>query len=253
MKRIVPLVALAAFAATALFGGLTASPAYAFDPPWPGGIPWPTTVPWPTASPLTIGVPWSPPIQSYPAYVTTPVPPVVALPVAGSIPLPPVVVAGSVPSPANPSASYPAASSVAPPMPDAPGGSTQETAYIAGDTWRTLGGGGVVWYRVGASGEHMDVWLDASPHIGVSMSIFAPNGGVEPIGRGTPFNADPTRLLWSGGHWSGSGYWYARITNSSPVSVQYRVTSSQQDISNKTCWSYWEYIGTMPVYWTKCE
>jgi hypothetical protein len=63
MRKTVPLIVLAAFAVLVLLSGLTASPAYAFDPPWPSGIPWPTTVPWPTANPLTIGVPWSPPTQ----------------------------------------------------------------------------------------------------------------------------------------------------------------------------------------------
>jgi hypothetical protein len=101
----------------------------------------------------------------------------------------------------------------------------------------------------------MDVWLDATPHTGVSMAIFAPNGGDHPIGHGTPFNADPTRLLWSGGHWDGDGYWYALIVNSNPVPVQYRVTSSQQDISNRSCFSYWENYATssVPVYWTECN
>ena len=275
MKRIIPFIVFAVFALIISLAGLPASPAYAFDPPWPGGIPWPTTVAWPTASPLTIGVPWSPPSQSFPVYVATPVPPAPALqvtgplplpsvapavPVAGALPLPPVVGSGSGPLPpiassSNVAPSSVAPSSVAPSLPDSSGGSTQATAYLAGDTWRTLGAGGVVWYRVGASGEHMDVWLDATPHAGVSMAIFAPNGGDHPIGQGTPFNADPTRLLWSGGHWDGGGYWYARITNSNPVSVQYRVTSSQQDIGNRSCFSYWEYLvnSPNPVYWTECN
>lgn len=253
MKRIVPLLMLAAFAFAVLLVGLPASSAYAFDPPWPAGLPWPTTVPWPSASPLTIGVPWSPSAQAFPVYVATPVPPAVTFPLAGPSPVPPVVVSGSVLPPFVRPSSDIAASSVAPPIQNIPGGSTIATAYVAGDTWRTLGVGGVAWYRIGASGEHMDVWLDASPQNGVSMSIFAPNGGDHPIGQGTSYNADPTRLFWAGGHWNGDGYWYARITNNSPVSVLYRVTSSQQDISNRSCWSYWEHIGSAPVYWTECN
>ena len=254
MKKIVPLVVLAALAfIVLLLGDLTASPVYAFDPPWPGGIPWPTTVPWPTANPLTIGVPWSPPGQSLPVYAATPLPAANVLPAAEPSPLPPVNLANNVPLPPLSAASNSPVYGVAPTLPDSSGGATQATAYLADNTWRTLSAGGVVWYRVGASGEHMEVWLDATPHSGVSMAIFAPNGGDHPIGQGTPFNADPTRLVWSGGHWSGGGYWYARITNSNPTSVQYRVSSSEQDISNKSCFSYWETIGTSPVYWTECN
>ena len=99
----------------------------------------------------------------------------------------------------------------------------------------------------------MDVWLDANPLGGVSMAIYAPNGSDTPIGRGTPDNSNPPRLVWSGGHWQGEDNWYALITNSNPVPVQYRIQSTARDISNKTCFSYWEYIGTALVYWTKCD
>ena len=266
MKRIIPLIMLAVFVVVVLFTSLPASPAYAFDPPWPAGLPWPTTVPWPTANPLTIGVPWSPSAQSFPVYVTTPVPPAVTLPVPRPLPIPPVIVSGGapqpaippvvvsagVPQPAIPPSSNSVAPSIAPPMLDS-GGSTKASAYVAGDNWRSLSAGASAWYRIGTSGEHMDVWLDASPHTGVSMAIFAPDGGDRPIGQGSPFNADPTRLFWSGGHWSGDGFWYARISNDSPVSVLYRVTSSQQDISNRSCFSYWEHIRTALVYWTECN
>jgi len=99
----------------------------------------------------------------------------------------------------------------------------------------------------------MDVWLDAVPQSGVRMAIYAPESSDQPVGVGTPDKADPTRLLWSGGHWSGEGAWYALITNDNTAAVQYRVISNQQDIGKKTCWSYWEYIGENPVYWTKCQ
>ncbi len=271
MKRIVPQFVLAALAVTVLLAGKPASSAYAFDPPWPAGIPWPTTVPWPTASPLKLGVPWSPSYQTYPVYVVTPVPSAAAPVVAAPLPLPPVVVSSSVPAP-SPLPPVVVSSGLAAPLPPvippsnnpAPangvtsdanslGGSTRDSALVPGDTWRSLDAGANVWYRIGSSGDHMDVWLDATPRTGVGMTIYAPNGSDQPVGRGTPHNADPTRLVWSGGHWSGDGYWYALITNSNPISIQYRVTSTQQDITNKTCWSYWEYIGSNPVYWTKCQ
>ena len=281
MKRIVPLFVLAVLVVIGLLAGMPASSAYAFDPPWPAGIPWPTTVPWPTASPLQIGVPWSPSIPTYPVYVVpaaplpaapvvpapavlppvvvssgvpaaTPLPPIV-VPSDVSVPLPPVIAPSYNPAPVIPVSGNPVPVIAAPPVVDASGGSTRDSALVPGDTWRALGAGASVWYRIGASGDHMDVWLDATPHSGVGMAIYAPNGSDQPIGRGTPYNADPTRLVWSGGHWTGGGYWYALITNSNPMAIQYRITSSQQNISNKSCWSYWEYIGSSPVYWTKCE
>jgi hypothetical protein len=279
MKRIVPPFVLAALAVLVLLAGMPASSAYAFDPPWPAGIPWPTTVPWPTASPLTIGVPWSPAIQSYPVYVApaaplpsvpvvpapavlppvvvssgvpvaTPLPPVVVSSF-GSAPLPPVVVPSNNSAPIVPVSGNPAPANVAPPATDFSGGSSRASALPPGDAWHTLGAGASLWYRIGTSGNHIDVWLEATPLGGVGMLIYAPNGSDVPIGRGTLSKDD--RLGWSGGHWSGEGYWYALVTNGNPMSIQYRITSSQQDISNKSCWSYWEYIGSTPVYWTKCQ
>jgi hypothetical protein len=273
MKRIVPLFVLAVFVITVLLVGLPASSAHAFDPPWPAGIPWPTTVPWPTANPLKLGVPWSPSYQSYPVYVATPVP-LPAAPVAAALsplpsvvvssgvpassPLPPVVVSSGFPAPLPPvipSSNNFVPANVATSDTNSDGGSTRYSALIPGDTWRALSAGASVWYRIGASGEHMDVRLNASPLSGVSMVIYAPNGSDQPIGRGTLDNADSSRLIWSGGHWNGDGSWYALVTNSNPIPVQYRITSTHQDISNKTCRSYWENLpnGLTNVYWTVCE
>ena len=212
MKRIVPLFVLAAFVVTLLFIGMPVSSAYAFDPPWPGGIPWPTTVPWPTANPLKLGVPWSPSYQSYPVSVATPVPPPAAPVIAASSPLPPVVVSSSVPAPSplppvvvssdfsaplppvSQPSNNPVPANVATSDTNSSSGSTRDSALIPGDTWRTLGAGANVWYRIGSSGEHMDVWLDATPHTNVGMTIYAPNGSDQPVGRGTPFNCRPNAL-----------------------------------------------------------
>jgi hypothetical protein len=267
MKRIFQATMIAVLAFVSLVAGMPASSALAGEPPWPAGLPWPTTVPWPTAHPLQLGVPWSPSIQTTYAPIPGPLPPVMSSSAApAATPLPPVALSAPNPpallppvvAPLNVTISQPSA--VSPSNPPAVvgastsgGGSSRFDAFQAGDTWRTLGPGASAWYRIGTSGMHMDVWLDAAPSSGVGMAIFAPNGSDKPVGVGTPDKADQTRLVWSGGHWSGEGSWYALVTNNNPASVQYRVTSSQQDISNKTCWSYWEYIGSNPVYWTKCS
>ena len=286
-KPIVHLLALAGLACVLLLAAMPTSSAYAFEPPWPAGIPWPTTVPWPTANPLQIGVPWSPSQQTYPVYVPTPVPPVpqpyfVSAPTplppfvqqqpiySAPTPLPPLAPQSITPTPLPPinwSSNYvaptplPPVSSqsdpsnppsvIIPPAPVTFGGTTRSSALEPSDSFRTLNAGASVWYRIGTSGTHIDVWLEANPLGGVSMAIYAPNGSDAPIGRGTPDNSQ--RLVWSGGHWEGEGNWYALIANSNPVSVQYRIQSSARDISNKSCYSYWEYIGTSLVYWTKCN
>ena len=273
-KPIVHLLALAGLACVLLLAVMPTSSAYAFEPPWPAGIPWPTTVPWPTANPLQIGVPWSPSQPSSPLSVATPLPPIVPQSIfsaptplppivpqsifSAPTPLPPVVLPSSysAPTPVPPAPSYHPSNpppAYIPPAPITYGGSTRSGALEPSNSFRTLNAGASVWYRIGTSGIHMDVWLDANPLGGVSMAIYAPNGSDTPIGRGTPDNSNPPRLVWSGGHWQGEDNWYALITNSNPVPVQYRIQSTARDISNKTCFSYWEYIGTALVYWTKCD
>jgi hypothetical protein len=123
---------------------------------------------------------------------------------------------------------------------------------LPGDAWQTLGAGAQVWYKIGNGGVHIDVLLQAQPLDGVTMDVFAPTQLGQPIGRGTYQNA-LGGLVWAGGHWSSEGDWLARINNSNQMPVQYKLSSNVKDISNKTCHSYWEHIGTAPVYWTICE
>ena len=120
------------------------------------------------------------------------------------------------------------------------------------DAWRTLGAGARIWYKVGKGGEHIDVFLEGKPLDGLSLEVYAPDQLDKPIGNGT-YQAATKRLVWSGGHWQSEGAWLGRVTNGNSVPVQYKLSSSVQDISNKSCYSYWEYIGTSQVYWTKCE
>lgn len=264
MKRIIQFSIFAALVFMLSLLSLPASSAFAFDPPWPPGIPWPTTVPWPTASPLKVGVPWSPGLTVYvPTLTPTPVPllpaPVLIAPVANNsapTPLPPIVLpanaAASLPSIA--AAQNPAPASIAPASNAATGsGSSQADALLPDDTWRGLSSGAMVWYLIGTGGVHIDVWLDSNPASGMSMAVFAPNGSDKPIGRGTNTNANPGRLLWSGGNWRANGNWYALITNGNPYAVQYKVGRNQMDIVKHECHSYWEYIGTNYVFWTVCD
>ena len=197
----------------------------AFDPPYPGGIPWPTTQPWPTPRPLSVGETWSP------ATGASAPQPVVISPVNPS------------PSPANVPLSSGATS----------GGDSPAAALAPSNSFRTLASGASAWYLIGTGGVHMDVFLDAVPHSNVKMLIYAPNQLYKPIGQGTPYRSDPTRLVWSGGHWNASGNWYASVTNNNPMAIQYRLTSSAQDMSNKSCYGYWEWIGSNYVYWKICN
>ncbi len=253
MKRIIPASIFAAL--VTLIGLLVYAPsAFAFDPPWPNGIPWPTTVPWPTANPLQIGVPWSPLGQPYvppaPAATPTPLPPVnrVSLPI---VPPPPTLPA---PTPVPPPPQNTSAVSAVVPAPANTGnGVTQSSALNPDDTWRTLGAGSSVWYRIGADGVHMDVWLDSNPAGGMSLVVFAPNGSNKPIGNGTPANGNPARLQWSGGNWRANGFWYALVTNGNPFPIQYKLGRNQNAIVKTECHSYWEYIGTNHVFWTICD
>ena len=120
------------------------------------------------------------------------------------------------------------------------------------DMWRTLDAGAGVWYKVGKGGDHIDVFLEGKPLDGLGLEVYAPGNLDQPIGHGT-YQAATNRLVWAGGHWQSEGDWLGRVTNSNHAPVQYKLTSSGQDISNKSCYSYSEYIGTNPVIWTKCE
>jgi hypothetical protein len=120
------------------------------------------------------------------------------------------------------------------------------------DAWRTLGAGERVWYIVGSGGVHMDVFLEAKPLDGVTMEVYAPGLLDQPIGQGT-FQAATGRLVWAGGHWQSEGAWLARVINGNSVPIQYKLTSSVKDVAGKSCYSYWENIGTERVYWTECR
>jgi hypothetical protein len=220
------IIRAGAVIASVLFASiaLPATPAAASDPPLPDGLPFPVGMPWPSAQPLKVGVPWSP-TQS------------------NSAPSRSVTIVAPANVPVAPSFTAPIAQN----------GISRASALEPTNTWQLLGAGASVWYHIGTNGVHMDVWLDANPASGVKMAIFAPNGSDKPIGNGTPYKSDPTRLSWSGGHWQARGNWYALITNGNPFPIQYKIERAQREIGEKSCYSYWEYIGANLVYWTECE
>jgi hypothetical protein len=223
------------------------------EDPRPQGIPF-STMPWPTARPLRVGETWSP--SSAPSAYNPPAAsssiPVIVLP---SNPAPvPSPVAPSIPVIVIPPNPAPAQSNVLPANnpPPVSSGASPSNALMAAGSWETLGAGAAVWYRIGNGGVHMDVFLDAIPMSNVSMQVFAPNQFHKPIGYGT-LSKDGARLVWAGGHWKSQGDWVAKITNGNPIPISYRLTSSAIDISNKSCYSYWEWIGPNYVYWTECR
>jgi hypothetical protein len=120
------------------------------------------------------------------------------------------------------------------------------------DAWQTINPGASAWHKIGSGGFHISVFLDAKPLDGINMDIFAPGQLEQPIGRGTLQSATG-QLVWAGGHWQSEGDWLARVTNRTLTAVQYKLSSSTKDISNKSCYSYWEYIGNQPYYWTECR
>ncbi len=233
-----------------VFVALDFSVALAGDPPM-GGLPWSRTGAWPTANPLSVGQTWAGGFSSSAATpIPVPIAPVIAPTptLANRAPLIAPVVAPSIVPTVLPT---PAPQIPAPSVPGIIGGLSNLLA--ADDMFRALDPGATAWYRIGVDGEHMDVWLDANPHLNVTLSIFAPGQFQRPMGRGTPDKTDPTRLVWSGGNWREHGDWIAQITNYNPVAVQYKVGTNTQAGGAKSCYSYWEHIGADPVYWTECK
>lgn len=218
----------------------TSSPAPHIMPtaaPWQeGGAWWGTSTPAPANTPA----PW----QEGGSWWTTPT----AAPTAS----PTRAVAAA--TPASRSVSQQVAVNVAtiplPAAPGAPSGDSPLTAIPASDAWRMISPGASVWYKVGKGGDHIDVFLDASPLQGLAMRVFSPSNLDRPIGQGS---LERGRLVWSGGQINLIGDWMARVTNGNPVAVQYRLSTVSREIAPCNTYSYWEYIGPNLVYWTACR
>ncbi len=244
---------------------LAAIPVRAQDPV-PGGLPWNMQTPWPTARPLKPGEAFAPGALPAPTLTPTSVPPVapaarsLAAPAIVVVPSPaPVVVAPvmaappALPAPASVPAPAPSVVAIKPVAPAPTGNGESPLSPLNTDgNWRALNGGASVWHRVGKGGQRMEVTLEASILNAVSLDVFAPGDYQRPIGRGTE-SKNTSALLWGGGHWRSSGDWLARVTNASGATIQYRLTSSASNIGDRSCFGYWEYIGTAPVYWMECN
>lgn len=164
------------------------------------------------------------------------------------------------PAPVKPSTSSIApAKPVTPPTaapkaaaPAAPSGNTSASSANLVNTWQTLAPGSVVWLKLGSGGDHIDASLEANSLDGVTMQVFAPDSPDKPIGQGSLQNSTG-HLVWSGGKWSSTGDWMARIANTSSAAVWYKLTVSGYSIGQCDSISYWEKIGTADVYWTRCK
>jgi hypothetical protein len=200
---------------------------------------------------------FGPPLPSFPDLIAL-LP--TRAPTATPTPRKPTATVTSVPSPTPTLAPKPTTrivrAPVATPVPQIPvaaaTGANPQNPILPADEWRMLGANSQVWYKIGDGGVHMDVALQSKPLDGVTFEVYAPNQLGQPVGQGTYQNRTGS-LVWAGGFWQAAGSWLARIVNSNPMSVQYKMTSAVKDISNKSCNSYWEYIGDKYVYWTKCE
>lgn len=247
MKRLLSVCAFSALTFGLL--AISASSVFAEDPR-PQGIPF-SAMPWPTARPLRVGETWSP-STSTSAYnpSTAPSIPAIVLPQnSAPLPVPPSIPVIVIPQ--NPAPAQSNVLSTNNPAPVNDSGASPSYPRATTGSWDTLGAGASVWYRIGNGGVHMDVFLDTSAN-NVSLAVYAPNQFHKPIGYGTPHKGSD-RLAWAGGHWKSQGAWVAQVTNGNPMPISYRLTSFVRDISNKSCYSYWEYIGPNYTYWTECQ
>jgi hypothetical protein len=201
------------------------------DNPWPWfqSLPWSTATPWPTPRALRVGESFSFGVVSVPA---TPAPP---------------------PLSSGASRSNPASLNVPPPDVNPRSSASPQNALMPDGSPHILAAGASVWYKVGKGGEHIDVFLDSPLLSGMVLQIYAPGNLSDPVGQGT-LQKGTGRLAWAGGHWNSDGDWMARVTNNNPLPANYTLTSSVRDISNKSCYGYWEYLPTgQYVYWSECR
>ena len=138
------------------------------------------------------------------------------------------------------------------------GGDSPADALELPEGSQMINPGGRVWYKIGADGSHMDVWMTTYGHPGLGFKVYAPNqdplaADSEPKGVGTYPNNDPNTLRWSGGSWRQKGTWYALVYNNSSTAASFKFESNQSKV-NKNCYSYWEWLPTgQYVYWTVCN
>lgn len=159
------------------------------------------------------------------------------------------------PSTPAPRISAPIIVATAAPVPQviaAPAGNSPSNPASTTGAWQTLNAGASVWMRLGGGGDHIDAFLDARPMDGVTMQVYAPGNLEQPIGQGT-FQKSSGQLVWSGGKWSSSGEWMAKIINGNSGAVQYKLTANTTPIPQCDSISYWEKINGQDVYWTRCK
>jgi hypothetical protein len=166
------------------------------------------------------------------------------------------------PIPATPTpASTPVVAALAKPAVEkiARGGDSPANALEIPEDFQMINPGGRIWYKIGADGSHMDIWMTTYGHPGLGFNVYAPNQtdiqspDTQPKGVGTYPNNDPNTLRWSGGSWRQIGTWYALVYNNSSTAASFKLGSNQSKV-NKNCHSYWEWLPTgLYVYWTACD
>lgn len=138
------------------------------------------------------------------------------------------------------------------------GGDSPAHALELSPDFQMINPGGQVWYKIGADGSHMDVWMTTYGQPGLGFAVYAPNQDLsapetQPKGVGTYPNNDPNTLRWSGGSFTQKGTWFALVTNTSSRPLSYKLESNQSKVE-KNCHSYWEWLPTgLYVYWTACN
>lgn len=168
-------------------------------------------------------------------------------------------------APKTPAAPAPAAKPKATAVPVSqiaqPSGATPNDAIPADDAWRVIGPGAKAWHRINiANVNHiLDIWLDTKDHVGgMEFAVFSnyqADGGLSvnshPVGRGTYNRFFDNDLRWMGRAPRG-GAWYVLVGNNNSVPVTYKLGTNITQMPDKTCTSYWEWIGKDYVYWTAC-
>jgi len=128
--------------------------------------------------------------------------------------------------------------------------------------WDKIGPNKQQWFKTGVETSFPlrgIIALDAYGKSGINFAVFSPeqagdlNVATTPKGRGAFNKAIPTHdLIWDGGS-PKAGIWYVLLTNSNPVPVDYKFISTFSATDHKSCFQYWEYIGTAYILWTECN
>lgn len=145
---------------------------------------------------------------------------------------------------------------------------TGDSPYAAIDitgNWEKIGPRSQLWFKTGVETSYPlrgVIALDAYGKSGIGFAVFSPEQASDlnvlttPKGRGASNKSIPTHdLIWDGGS-PKAGVWYVLLTNTNPVPVDFKLTSTFSATDHKNCFQYLEHIGsdTGPmILWTECN